>query len=329
MLRKFSLLILAMILLAACSPSGGSGSGNLKQVSLVLDWYPNAVHTFILAAEQEGYFEAEGLKVDIKMPAENPTDGIKLVGAGKETFALYYQPDILLARGEGIPIVAVAAIVRRPLNGIMVPESSDIHRPRDLEGKRIGYPGIPLNVNLVNTMVAADGGDPTKVTMTDVSWDLIPAIATRQVEAVAGAYVNHEKPIFANQGIPVRYFAPADFGVPNYYELMLIAGEETAAQQQPMIEAFWRALTQGHEWVKANQADALALLVDQQNQLFPLDPDVEEASLTMLLPWMEDPGVPFGAQKQADWEEVAAWMVAQGVLSPDVKAEAAFVPVVK
>lgn len=77
--------MLTVFLLTACN--SGSGSSGPKKVSLVLDWYPNAVHSFVLAAEQQGFFKAEGLEVEIKMPAENPTDGIKLVGAGKETFA--------------------------------------------------------------------------------------------------------------------------------------------------------------------------------------------------------------------------------------------------
>lgn len=313
----------------APAPANGGESKPLKPVSLVLDWYPNAVHSFVLAAEQQGYFKAEGLDLTIKMPAENPTDGIKLVGAGKETFALYYQPDVLLARAEGIPIVSAAAIVRRPLNGIMVPESSGIKSPKELEGKKVGYPGIPLNIPMVNTMVKAAGGDPAKVTMLDVSWDLIPAIATKKAEAVAGAFVNHEKPIFEKEGIKMTYFAPADFGVPNYYELVLITGEQTAKQDPATLQALWRALTRGHEWVKANQADALKLLLAKQNQSFPLKADVEEASLKMLLPWMEDSGVAFGVQKAEDWERVAAWMVAQGVLKASVKPADAFVTIIK
>ncbi|MFZ5824614.1 MAG: ABC transporter substrate-binding protein [Bacillota bacterium] len=332
MLRKLSLLLIAALLLTACSPASAPSTGGAKapkKVSLVLDWYPNAVHSFVLAAEQQGFFTAEGLQVEIKMPAENPTDGIKLVGAGKETFAFYYQPDVLLARGEQIPIVSVAAIVRRPLNGIMVPADSPIKSPKDLEGKAVGYPGIPLNVNMVKTMVKAAGGDPSKVTMQDVSWDLIPAIATKKVPAIAGAYVNHEKPLFEKQGIPMTYFAPSDYGVPSYYELVLITGEETVKNDRATVEAFWRALTRGHEWVKANQAEALKLLLAKQNKAFPLEADVEKASLEMLLPWMDEAGVTFGAQRAEDWEKVARWMVDEGVLKPAVKAADGFVPVVK
>lgn len=324
-MRKVLLLLAALAALSACAPA----KGGLKPVSLVLDWYPNAVHSFILAAEEQGFFRAEGLDVTIKMPAENPTDGIKLVGAGKETFALYYQPDVLVARGESIPIVSVAAVVRHPLNGIIVREESGITSPKDLAGKSVGYPGIPLNLPMVNTMVKAAGGDPATVTMTDISWDLIPALATKRTDAIAGGFLNHEKLILEQEGTRVRYFAPQAFGVPNYYELVLITGEETARKDAATIQAFWRALSKGHDWVKSHQADALKLLLAKQEKSFPLDAKVEEASLNLLLPMMEEEGTPFGAQSADDWTKVGAWLKEHGAVKADVNPADAFVSIIK
>ncbi|MFZ5815920.1 MAG: ABC transporter substrate-binding protein [Bacillota bacterium] len=337
MLRTLSGLLLALLFLTACSASKAPApaadstapTGSPKKVSLVLDWYPNAVHAFVFAAEQQGYFQAEGLEVEIKMPAENPTDGIKLVGAGRESFAFYYQPDVLLARGEQIPIVSVAAVVRRPLNGIMVPAGGPVKSPKDLEGRVVGYPGIPLNVNMVRTMVRAAGGDPDKVSMQDISWDLIPAILTGKVPAIAGGYLNHEKPLLEREGVGITYFAPTDYGVPNYYELVLITGEETARRERATVEAFWRALARGHQWVKEHREEALTLLLARQNKNFPLEEQIERQSLEILLPRMEEPGVAFGAQRAEDWERVARWMRAEGVLKAAVDAADAFVPLVK
>ncbi|HYF93735.1 MAG TPA: ABC transporter substrate-binding protein [Symbiobacteriaceae bacterium] len=344
-MRKLALIVLAASLLTACSPAAKTTApapaaapapeatapktADPKKVSLILDWYPNAVHSFIYAATTQGYFKEAGLDVAIKMPAENPTDGIKLVGAGKETFALYYQPDVLMARGEGIPVVSVAAVVRKPLNGIMVPADSGIKSPKDLEGKQVGYPGIPLNIPMVKTMVKAAGGDPAKVTLTDISWDLIPAIQTKRVPAIAGGFVNHEKPILEKEGTPMTRFSPADWGVPNYYELVLITGEQTIKSDASTVKAFWTALAKGQDWVKGHKADALKLLVSEQSKDFPVDVDVETKALETLLPLMEEPGTKFGAQSQSDWEKVAAWMVSQGVLKADVKPAEAFADVTK
>lgn len=332
MMRRLPALLLAVLLLAACGtpPSKPEGADQpLKQVSLVLDWYPNAVHSFVLAAQEQGYFKEAGLDVTIKMPAENPTDGIKLVGAGKETFAFYYQPDVLLARAEQIPIVSVAAVVRHPLNGIIVPQDGSIKSPKDLEGQAVGYPGIPLNLPMVQTMVKTAGGDPATVKMTDISWDLVPALSAKKVPAIAGGFLNHERLVLERDGMKTTFFSPADWGVPNYYELVLIAGEQTVQKDRATVEAFWQALAKGQAWVKNHQEEAVKLLLAHQEKSFPLEADIEAKSLQLLLERMEDPGVAFGAQKAEDWEKVAEWMVEQGVLSPAVKPADAFVPLVK
>lgn len=325
-MRLVSLALCLLLLATACAPA----SSGLKEVSLVLDWYPNAVHAFVYAAEDEGFFKAEGLKVNIKMPAENPTDGLKLVAAGKETFAFYYQPDVLIARANAnIPVVSVAAVVRHPLNHPMAPKVKGIASPKDFEGKTVGYATTEFNVALITTMVRAAGGDPAKVKLHDVGFDLIPAIATQKVDGLVGAYVNHEEPVFEKRGIPMVSFDPVKFGVPDYYEMVLIAGEETVKKDRKTVEAFWRALAKGHEKVKQDPAAALKRLLERQSKEFPLEADVEEKSLAFLLPRMDDGGkVKFGLQEKANWDRLAAWMVENKLLRAAPKVEEAFVNVV-
>ncbi len=100
----------------------------------MLDWYPNAVHSFIYAAIEKGYFKEEGVKVNIKFPS-NPTDPLTLAAAGKVTVGLYYQPDVVMARAnEQIPVKSIGAVVRSPLNHVVSLKSAGIQSPKDLEG---------------------------------------------------------------------------------------------------------------------------------------------------------------------------------------------------
>jgi putative hydroxymethylpyrimidine transport system substrate-binding protein len=311
------------------APSSAPAPKALKKVSLVLDWYPNADQIPLFVAQQEGYFKAEGIDLAIKMPAENPTDGIKLVGAGKETFAFYYQPDVLQARGEGIPVVSVAAVVREPLNVLMAAEGSGINSPKDLEGKTVGYPSSPLSLDLVKTMVKTAGGDPAKVKFQDVGWDLIPAITSKQVPAIIGGYMNHEKLLLEREGQKVKAFSPKEFGVPSFYELVLITGEETVAKDADLVNGFVRAMGKGFDKAKADPKAAVEALVAAQAKDAPLDKDVETQSLNILLPLMEGNGAKFGSQSLADWQKLADWMKAQGIIKADVKPDEAFRNLVK
>lgn len=83
----------------ATSEAGTGAEGAVHKLTIMLDWYPNAVHSFLYAAEAEGYFAEEGLEVDIQMPADT-NDALKLVAAGKVDLALSYQPQVLMARGS-------------------------------------------------------------------------------------------------------------------------------------------------------------------------------------------------------------------------------------
>lgn len=297
----------------------------LRDVSIILDWYPNAVHTFLYAAAEQGYFAQEGLRVSFKMPPNDPTDGLKLVAAGKETFCIYYQPDTLVARAQDIPVVSVAAIVRHPLDVLMAPAALGVRSPRDLVGRTVGYPTIPTDISYVSVMVAGAGGDPSKVRFQDVGYDLIAAITTRRVDAIIGGYINHEKLVLEKQGIPMTVLRLQDFGVPDYYELVLLTAEKTLNQDPEMVRAFWRAAGRGFDWVKAHPKEAIDMLMRLQAQEYPLEKDVETRSLQILLPLMDDGSARFGAQSRDGYVRLGVWLGLEGVLPKSVDADKAFV----
>ncbi len=78
--------LMLVLMLAACGQDKENKAGDskkLKDVTIMLDWYPNAVHSFIYAAQEKGYFKKEGLNVKVQFPA-NPTDSLNLAAcAGK------------------------------------------------------------------------------------------------------------------------------------------------------------------------------------------------------------------------------------------------------
>jgi putative hydroxymethylpyrimidine transport system substrate-binding protein len=302
---------------------GQTGEKPLTDVAIMLDWYPNAVHSFLYTALEKGYFKDEGLNVTIEMPSDT-NDPMKLVAANRVTFGMSYQPEVVMARAEGLPVVCVAAAVRQPLNIIMTPEQSGIRSPKDLAGKQLGYPSIPLDESIAKTMAANDGADPSEVKMVVIGWDIIPAIAANKVDAVIGGYINHEKLLLEKEGIAIRAFKPADYGVPNYYELVLVASEETVKNNPEVVQAFWRAAQKGQAYVANHPDEALQILLKNQEKTAPLDEDVEKQSLAILLPLMDAGDQPFGSQKEGDWAKLIQWMKENRVIDKDVKPADAF-----
>ncbi len=323
--------ILLLLLLAACGGKdtaekvnnqvAESGEKELKEVSIMLDWYPNAVHSYLYVAEEKGYFEEEGVKVDIQFPA-NPTDPLTLAAAGKITLGLYYQAEVIAARAnEKLPVRTVASIVRSPLNHVLVPEDSAVQSPKDLEGKKVGYPGTPLNEAILETMVKHDGGDMNKVDLIDIGFELNSALVTGNTDAVIGAYINHEVPVLKHNGFNTRYFNPVDYGVPAYNEIVLVTSDDTWEKDQEAIQAFWKAAKKGYEFMKENPDEALAILLNNQDKAsFPLVEEVEKESLDILLPRMEEEGAGFGSQDEEIFKETANWLKEFGFIKEVPKA---------
>lgn len=317
------------MLLTACSENNTNSNEKekLEDISIMLDWYPNAVHTAIYTAKEKGYFADAGLNVNIEMPADT-NDPLKLAATGKVDLAISYQTQLLVSRAEGIPVVSVAALVRHSLDAIMFKKDSGIQSPKDLEGKNIGYPSASVNEAVVSTIVKKVGGDMNKVKMTDVGWDLMSSLATDNVDALTGAYINHELVLLNKEGYDMDILKLTDFGVPDNYELVIVTGEKTLKKKKAAFEKFWQAVTKAQEDVKKDPAAGLKVLLDHENDSFPLDKEVETESLQVLLPLMEEANVPFGYQEEDTWNEVAIWLYESKVIKEKLNAKEAFVNIV-
>lgn len=322
----FIFLLIALSLTTVFLLTGGKTSEKNEKTTLrlMLDWYPNAVHTFIYVAQEKGYFAEEGLDVVIEMPSD-VNDPLRLAAAGKVDLAINYQNQLILSKEEGIPVKGIYSIVQKPLGELMVKQESGIHRPKDLMGKTVGLGTSMVPEAIVRAMVEKDGGDPEQVHFIDVGYDLIPALATDRVDALMGAYINHEQLLLEKEGYRITTILKEDYAVPNDLELIFVAGESTITKKQADLKKFLRAVTKGQQDVVANPTSSLQILLDHQNKESALDPTIEQQSLAKLLPLMGDTASPFGTQKKEQYQEVIDWMRQVGILSSDLNANDVFV----
>ncbi|MGN0144169.1 MAG: ABC transporter substrate-binding protein [Clostridium sp.] len=293
----------------------------LEEVNVVLDWYPNAVHSFIYTAIEKGYYEEEGLKVNIQFPS-NANDAISMTAAGKADLGIYYLQDVAIARGnEKIPVKAVGTIVQSPISIILSLKDKNITNPKDLVGKKIGYGGTALSEGIISTMLENVGEDPKNADVVDVGFDLMSSMTTGKVDATIGCLVNHEVPQMEEEGFELNYFFPNEYGVPNYYELVFVTGENTLSKNSEKISKFLRASKKGFEDMKNNPDESLKILLDNQNaENFPLSESVEKKSMDTLLPVMETENAPFLYQDTKVWQDNIDWLVSKGLLNESFDA---------
>lgn len=320
MKRILSLLLVCAMLLCGCSaPDSNENNKELKELDVVLDWYPNALHAFLYVASEKGYYEEEGLMVNIRFPS-NSNDAISLVAAGQADIGLYYQQDVIQARTkQNVPVKSIGAVVQGPLNIVLSLKEKNITTAEDLVGKTIGYAGTELSEALIRSIMNYVGADYSDVTMIDVGFDLMSSMTTGNVDATIGCLVNHEVPQMEEEGFSVNWFDLDEYGVPTYYEGVFLANDEAIENDSETLKAFLRASAKGFADMKADPETALNILLANQNEEnFPLSETVERKSMEALLPMMETADASFLSQSDECWQENIDWMLAQGLISETV-----------
>ena len=211
---------------------------DLREVNVVLDWYPNAIHTFLYTAIERGYYEEEGLNVQIRFPS-NANDALSMVAAGKAEIGMYYQQDLIQAvANQKAPIRSIGAIVQSPLNIILSLKEKNITSPKDMVGKTIGYGGTVLSESLVKCMMESVGADASDVKMVDVGFDLMSSMTTGNVDATIGCLVNHEVPQMEEEGFELNYFPVSGYGIPNYYEEVFLTSNKLLEEEPDVVAGF-------------------------------------------------------------------------------------------
>ena len=306
------------------------GNTELEKFSVVLDWYPNAVHGFIYNAIEKGYYAEEGLDVQIYFPA-NVNDAISLTAAGKADVGIYYPNDIIRAiANEDIPVKSVGTIVQSPLNVIVSLKDKNITSPKDFVGKTIGYSGTEFNEALIKTMMESVGASMDDVTLIDVGFDLMTSMTTGKVDATIGCLVNNEVPALEEEGFEVNYFFPTEYGVPNYSELVFVSGNNNINENSEKIEKFLRASQKGFEDMKNDPQGTLTTLLENQNEEnFPLSEGVEQRSIDVLLPLMENENAKFLTQNKELWQNDINWLKEQGLINKEITVEDCVVDILK
>jgi putative hydroxymethylpyrimidine transport system substrate-binding protein len=305
--------LLALALgLAACGEKSEDSSTAAQPLSLTLDFYPNADHAGIYMAQKLGYFEEAGLDLSIDTPSD-PAAPLKLVAAGQSDLAISYEPELALAHEQGLDIVAIAALVNRPLTSLIWLQKSGIKGVGDLKGKTVATAGIPYQQAFLKTILGRVKLSPDAVKEVNVGFGLLPALLGGSAQAMLGGYSNVEGVDLSQRGKdPV--ITPVDqLGVPTYDELVLVANRKALAEDPEKFRLFLAALQRGTDAAVAQPGAATKAVLEANHDL---DAKLTEAEVKATLPLLAAKAgkQPYGYMDPAEWREFTGWMRDNGLI---------------
>ena len=289
--------------------------GAPEQLEIMLDFFPNADHAPIYAAEAGGHFDDVGLDVEIREPPD-PAAPLKQVVAGRADLAISYEPEVLRARDDGLAVEAVGALVQAPLTSIISLPSAGIRRPEDLDGKVVGTAGIDYQSAYLQAIAKRAGADAEE---RNVGFNLTGALLAKKVDAILGGFWNYEGTDLRLRGKDPQIIRLEQAGVPTYDELVLVAN---ADRPDDRIKRFVAALERGTEDLQRDSEAGLKGLLEANPDL---DPKLQREVVDVTLPLFKAPhDKPYGWQDPKEWNAFARWMRDNELLENAVDARGAY-----
>lgn len=296
-----------------------TSDNELQEVTVVLDWTPNTNHTGLYVAKEKGYFEEQGLDVEIIMPGDAGAD--QLVASGKAEFGVSYQEAITLARTQEVPIVSIAAVIQHNTSGFASLADKNITTPKDFEGKVYGGWGSPIEKAVLETLMNIDGADVEKLDIVNAGDTDFFTMAEKNIDFawIYYGWTGVEAEL-RDKDIDIVYLTDYSEKL-DYYTPVLATNEKMIGENPEMVKSFVAAAAKGYEFAIENAEDAAAILSAAAPEL---DADLVLASQQWLADKYKDDAPRWGEQKLEVWKNYADWMTENDVLEGEFDPETAF-----
>ncbi|MDD4903875.1 MAG: ABC transporter substrate-binding protein [Candidatus Bipolaricaulis sp.] len=247
---------------------------------ICLDFFPNPNHVPLYVALEA---LAAELDVEILVPGD-PSDPVKLAAARAADVCLTPQMNYLIARSEGLPLVAVGALIGQGLGGLLALSGGPIASVADLAGKRIGYSLEPLEPLLWRTMLRCAGVSPNTVQLIPIGFNTVASLLAGSVDAI-GAFRNFEPIEIDLLGRPGIFFAQEAYCVPETYELLFAVHPDLVAERPDAVRALLRAVADAVDATRADPDAAFAAFLRANPDL---DDDLDRRAFAASLPLYAD-----------------------------------------
>jgi putative hydroxymethylpyrimidine transport system substrate-binding protein len=275
-------------------------------VTLALEWFLNPDHLPLVVAKEAGFFREEGIRLSILVPTV-PEESLDLVACGKADFGIGEQTNLIKARDRGDPLISIVSLLDHTVVCLMYLKDGPIKRLENLRHRRVGWPGLEIDLPILGTMLEAAGLTHDDILPVDVGFGLTDALLNGKADAVFGAFVNYEQVEAESRGAAIEFVSPTNYNVPDLYQLVVMTSDRLVRQSPEIVRGFLRAFSHGLSYTRDHPEEALGLYLKANAMA---DPALSARTFHATLPYF-----PKTLRQEPDrWKAVRDWLHARGVI---------------
>ncbi|MEA3405342.1 MAG: diguanylate cyclase [Pseudomonadota bacterium] len=211
----------------------------LEKVTLQLKWLHQFQFAGYYAAKLKGFYEAEGLEVEIR-ERDLHQNNIQQVIDGEAQYGVS-DSILLLYQARKEPVVIVAPIFQHSPQVLVTLKSSGIDSPYKLDNKDIAFYNKDTDGFNLLAMFEQIGIKP-KLERIKLKTD--PGILVRGEVLAYPSYLSNEPYFLQKQGFDINIIRPMNFGI-DFYGDMLFTNKKEAQEHPERVEKFKRATLKG------------------------------------------------------------------------------------
>ena len=295
----------------------GSPAPAADKVTFLTSWFAQAEHGGFYQAKATGLYEKAGLDVTIKMGGPQ-VNGMQLLLAGETDVMMGYDLQVLKSLEQGLPVTTIGTSFQFDLQGMMTHDN--VASLADLKDKTI--------------LVATPGRSSwwpwlkAKYKYTDeqtrpYTFNLQPFFA--DPNTVQQSYPSSEPFQAKQQNVPVKFFLFAQDGYPPYGTTM-VATRGFVERNPDVAARFVKASLEGWKSYFADPAPANALIKADNPKMSDAQIafGIEQLKALKVLDGGDAATMGIGIMTDARWKATYDYMVAAGLLKPEVDWKSAF-----
>lgn len=253
---------------AQSSGNGEDGAGKtneaattLTPITQITNWFAQAEHGGQYAALFRGYYEEAGLDMTIQSGGPG-ISATQIVASGKAQFGMGQGDEILFARQNGIPLVAIAGIFQKNPQAMMFHKGQPIDSFDDLNGRKVYVGSGAAFWEYIKKQYHLDEVIELKYTGSLVNF-------IEDETSVTQSYMTSEPYTMMQEGIEVDYLLNADSGYMPYGNL-LFTTEQMIEDHPDVVKAYVEASVKGWYDYKDHWAE-INPFIQESNPDMPLD----------------------------------------------------------